>query len=320
MRFGSVIWGFVGCLSVVGCGSSASPESGSSAEFSPPPPADGYTRIVAPIIEAIAPGGDVVKCQYVLAPFDRDMDVLDITGYQSKGGHHSVAYAVQDGAPLGTSRDCDTADNLALGGFLGGVGGEAGGKAKLPEGVVFRLVKGSTVMLNTHFLNTSDEVIDGQTVLDVKFAEVDRSRTVASMFANFTQNFTVQPESKTTADVSCTVPRDLQFVSFTNHMHNYGYRSETALQQNGESVTVHDDPTWSSDMQFNPAFTLWTVAAPLTVKAGGVLHTHCEWENTTATAFKFPDEMCVGFGFFLSNDATFPRCIEGVWTEDPASH
>jgi hypothetical protein len=320
MRVRAVIWVGVGFLSVVGCGSSStSPGSAGAAtsapEFSPPPVPEGYTRIVAPVIEGIEPGGDAIKCQYVLTPFDRDMDVLDIQGYQSKGGHHSIAYAVKGGAPVGTSRDCNAVDNTSIGGFLGGIGGEAGGKAQLPEGVVFRLPKGSTVMLNTHFLNTTEETIDGHTVLDVKFSEVDPTRRVASIFVNFTQNFTVQPARETTVDASCTVRHDLSFLSFTNHMHSHGASAVTSLQSSGNTVTVHEDPTWTSDMQFNPVFTNYSLDAPLTVKAGDVLTTHCDWKNSTASAFRFPDEMCVGFGFFLSDGSSSPTCVEGVWTE-----
>jgi hypothetical protein len=115
-------------------------------------------------------------------------------------------------------------------------------------------------MLNTHFLNMSDETIDGRTVL------------------------------------------------------------VTVLQHAGAATTVHQDTTWSYEMQFDPVFSSWPVAAPFTVSAGDVLQTHCEWDNTTSTAYRFPDEMCVGFGFFLSDGSSSPTCIEGVWSEGPMHH
>ena len=52
---------------------SATTDTAASADqFAPPAVADGYTRVVAPTISGIQPGGDVLKCQFVLAPFDRE--------------------------------------------------------------------------------------------------------------------------------------------------------------------------------------------------------------------------------------------------------
>ncbi|HVU05083.1 MAG TPA: hypothetical protein VHE30_25210 [Polyangiaceae bacterium] len=326
MRVFQGLWGYASVSLLVACGadpksSAPSAPSGTTetTTFEVPPLKAGYTRIVAPVVEGIEAGGDSIQCQYVLEPFDRDMDVLDVVGYQSKGGHHATAYAVRNGAAVGTSRECNEVDNTSIGGFLGGVGGEAGGKAKLPDGVVFRLTKGSSIMLNAHFLNTTLDSIDGQTVLDVKFAEVDPSRLVASIFVNFTSNFTVAAQTKTTADAVCTVPKDMKLLSFTNHMHTYGVRSNTSLVNpaaGGAAPTdVHTDALWTSDMQFNPVFTEWTVADPLLVQKGDVLTTHCEWENGTTNPVNFPDEMCVGFGFFLADTPASPLCLDGTWTE-----
>src|SRR5262245_13635752 len=71
--------------------------------FAPPPPAEGYTRLTAPVIEGIEPGADRQFCQYVYAPLDHDMDILDVQGFQSRSSHHAVAYAVTDFKALGTS-------------------------------------------------------------------------------------------------------------------------------------------------------------------------------------------------------------------------
>jgi hypothetical protein len=107
------------------------------------------------------------------------MDILSVGGYQSKMGHHIVAFASTADVPVGTSRLCQGEDNFS-GAFLGGVGGEAGTGNVLPEGVAFRLPKGSGIMLNTHFLNTWETTMDGHGVIDIEFSEVDPSRRIAS--------------------------------------------------------------------------------------------------------------------------------------------
>src|SRR5689334_18467945 len=86
-------------LAVSACGSGAAsapsdPKSSSeTAAFTPPAPLDGYTRFNAMKVTDIKPGEDVTRCQYVMAPVDHDMDVLDITGAQSKYGHHAVMFS-----------------------------------------------------------------------------------------------------------------------------------------------------------------------------------------------------------------------------------
>ena len=57
--------------------------------------------------------------------------------------------------PVGTSRQCATADQLNLT-FLGGIGGEGVGSvfSHLPDGVTFRLPAGWGLMANAHYINT----------------------------------------------------------------------------------------------------------------------------------------------------------------------
>lgn len=284
--------------------------------FDPPPPPEGFTRIAAPIIKNLQPGSNSTVCQYVFAPFDRDMDVLEVQGYQSKYGHHAIAYAMNVDVPIGTTRDCNTEDNVQIGAFLGGVGGDAGGAVDLPEGIAFRMPKGSSIMLNTHFVNTGHEVVDGESILDMKFAEVDLSRSVASMFVNVGIGFQVEPGVKSTTDVTCTMPRDLEFIMFTNHMHDLGVSAITEVIRPGSNPELtHEDPNWAYEMQFNPEFTRWSPAEPFLVKQGDALRTHCEWNNPGGDVVTFPDEMCVGIGFYLTTKNSAPRCINGHWME-----
>jgi hypothetical protein len=281
-----------------------------------PPAKEGYTRFVAPVVKSLQPGTDVMHCQYIQAPLDRDIDILDVQGYQSEGGHHAVAYASSYAGPLGTSRDCTTEDNTSQGAFLGGVGGEAGGGAKLPPGVAFRLKKGSSIMLNIHFLNVSDRAYDGHSVLDFKFAEVDPNRTVAAMFVSGHFSFQIPPSANGEAVTECKLPRDMKVVMFSNHMHDYGSAVKTEIvRANGTVELLVDDPLWTYEMQFQPNFRSWTAEAPLQLAAGDALRTTCRWKNTTKSPLVFPREMCIGVSFFLSEGQGSPVCMNGRWTE-----
>jgi hypothetical protein len=285
------------------------------APFDPPPPASGYMRIVAPVVHKLAPGSNVTYCQYVQTPFDRDLDVLDVQGSQSFGGHHAVAYAIKTSLPVGTSRECTDQDKL-VDGFLGGVGGESGGAIDLPAGVAFRLAKGSTIQINAHYVNPSDQEIDGQAVLDFKFVEPSADRTIATLFNNGNIAFNLPALTTSDAVAECIIPREMHFIMFTNHMHEFGKRASTELvHANGEVELLHEDPRWRYDLAFKANFSRWPLDAPLVLVPGDKLITRCHWDNTSQSPLTFPGEMCIGIGFFLSDGASSPNCIGGQWIE-----
>ncbi len=342
----------LGLPALVACGSGQQSSSSSaqtttsvSNTFDPPPAPAGYTRLTAVTVPNIPPGGDVTYCQYLMAPFDHDVDVLDVGGYQSKYGHHAVAFSFSDtSVKLGTSFPCmgteftsgsgasadggassdagsDSTD-LALGAYLGGVGGGTGGGnvAALPAGVAFRLKKGNGVMLNVHYLNTGEDTIDGNSVLDIEFAPVDPTRKIAAMFVNLNLGFDILPAETTTSSTECVAQSDVQFLMMANHMHEYGSSATTQVIRAGTGAIedMHDDPRWTSDMQFNLVTTGWPVDAPFILHQGDTIRTTCTWQNPTTADIEFPREMCVGVGFALATAAnpSAPSCTGGTWVPD----
>jgi hypothetical protein len=335
----------LGGLLLVACGSSTETTPSSStkepaATFAPGPVAEGYTRLTSPTVANIPPGGDVTFCQYVMAPFDHDVDVLDVKGVQSKFGHHAAAFTFTDNGTqtLGSSLQCmgteftagavgtdspsapSGASALAsMGAYLGGVGGDTttAKTTALPAGVAFRLKKGSGIMLNVHYLNTGEQTIDGNSVIDMKFADADPSRTIASMFVNLNAGFSLSPDAQTSSTIDCVAQGDLNIIMMSNHMHEFGTSAKTELLPAGSTTpqVMHEDTTWTFDMQFNPAYSQWDVAAPLTIHAGDTIRTTCNWDNTTADTMTFPREMCLGVGFAIapSGTASVPMCVQGSW-------
>ena len=316
--------------STKGAAKSPTGETGQSDVFDPAPVADGYTRYVMKTVEAIAPGDDVTYCQYVTDPTDHDVDILDVTGAQSKLGHHAIAFAYTgDGTQeVGKLVPCMGTEfskgegqmgnaSLSIGGFLGGAGSNGKSGVKLPEGVAFRLRKGDGIMMNAHYLNTTLDTYDGNSVLDVKFADVDTSRNVAAMFINVNLSFALAPSSMTTSHVDCVAGSDMNLLLMTNHMHDFGSSATTELFREGSSTSemVHEDPSWTYEMQFNATYSTWSVDEPFVVHKGDTMRTTCTWKNDRPEAVNFPREMCVGVGFVLApgDNPHAPGCINGNW-------
>jgi hypothetical protein len=267
-----------------------------------------------------------------MPPLDHDVDVIDVQGYQSETGHHAVAFTYTPasgeepgsnlpcmGTEFNSGADAGAASNGSQGSFLGAAGAPDGTKSagSLPPGVAFRMNKGQGVMLNVHYLNTTDQTVDGNAVVDLKFADVDPTRKIAALFVNLNTVFNLSPSSPATSTVDCVAQSDVQIIMLTNHMHEYGTHVSTELQRAGADgfETLHEDPTWTYDMQFNPEYTRWPVETPLVIHAGDTLRTTCNWNNTTSGALVFPREMCLGVGFALTSGdhPAAPACANGTW-------
>lgn len=309
MRIGTTL----ACVLLVGCATNSGPDY--IPGFNPPAVDSGYTRFVTPTVTNIAPGADVEYCQWIAGPSDTDRDVLDVKGLQSKTGHHAVLYATTETKfKVGESHICTVDDMLSIS-FLGGIGGEGTGAsaAKLPDGLYFRLPKGTALMANTHWLNATDSTVDGQAVLDVKFAPATSDHVVADIFANNGDTFQVMPGTTTSYDNSCVLKQDLSFAMVTNHMHTLGTSAYTELvHPDGTKQMIVSDPVWSPEEQFDPMYARFTVAQPLVAHAGDTIHTHCEWANSGTKTISFPDEMCVGIGFYFPATSQI-ACEDGSW-------
>jgi hypothetical protein len=283
--------------------------------FDPPPAPDGYTRYVTPVVHDIKPGDNVEYCQWVSAPAEQAQDVVDFTGLQSATGHHAVLYATTETQfAVGESHICTTADMLSIS-FIGGVGAEGNGGTKLPDGLYFRLPVGQALMVNTHWLNATDKTTEGQAVLDLKFTPPDPSHVTADLFANNGDTFTIPPGAPTPYDVSCTLAKDINLAMVSNHMHTNGTSAYTeVVHADGSKEMLVDDTAWAGDQQFYPNWTYYSEAAPKVLHAGDTVHTHCEWQNQTSQTLQFPDEMCVGTGFYFPGNGSL-ECDDGSWVQ-----
>lgn len=306
-------------LCLVGCG------TGEDTDFDPPPGdtggpkvfdpgevPEGYTRFTPEPVE-LAPGEDGIWCQWVAGPSEQAQDVVDISGSQSAIGHHAVLYSTTSHEPVGTTRPCEDADQLHMR-FLGGIGGEGTSAVELPEGTVFRLAKGRSLLVNTHYLNATSKAAKGESVIDVKLTPSDPANQVAAFFTNVDSGIDLPPHAETVLDVSCTLEHDLRMVWWANHMHASGVETFTErIRPDGTTEEIRRDDAWEYEWSFNPQFEAWPVEKPLSLQKGDTIHTQCVWQNTGSETVKFPTEMCAGLGFFLGEKDVI--CHKGSWIE-----
>jgi hypothetical protein len=278
--------------------------------FHPPPAAPGDVRIVAPMIRGIEPGRDVTYCTYIENPFGREVDVIQSLGFQSKFGHHALLMEVPGAtAKPGDSHVCTEAD-MTTARFLAG-GSDAAQNIVIPEGIAFRISPKANLMIQTHWINTTDKPADGATVFNVAARDPDPTRQAAQLFTVLTTSFELAPRSTTKASTDCTIQEDLSLFNFGGHEHEWGTHVHVDRIRNGVSEVLYDQP-WLPEYQSNPPLKLFEVRAPLSFKKGDVLHVDCEWKNTEDHAIVFPREMCVAFGFHFPATADI-QCVDNKW-------
>src|SRR3569623_544258 len=273
--------------------------------FSPPPVADGYTRYVLPTIHGLKPGEDKTFCQWVAVANDGDLDVVDVKGYQSVTGHHAVLYSTSETEVVGTSRECTTQDMVSVE-FLGGVGGEGGGNApKLPDLYVFRFGKKCMLLANAHYLNATDSVQDVQSVLDIKTSEPSAEHKPAGMVNAVYTDFEIPSNTPSySLDTYANVTDDMTLLVWFNHMHASGLSALTEVKHaDGTIQPLAVDAQWRAEEAINPTFTHFdpTSSSPMQLKAGEQIHINCTWQNNTSAPVLFPEEMCVGSGFYIQS-------------------
>lgn len=251
---------------------------------------DGYKRFVAPPVPVPA-GTTDDWIQWVAGPMDQDYDVISLKGAQSKGGHHALMLSIGEGNEPGFTRKYSERDQLTSS-SVGGIGAE--GNVAIPEGVVFRLKKGRYLAIQSHYLNVTDQDIQGETYIDIKMTPRDETNTVAGHFAATTINISLPPKAASTLDIHCDVKEDLPILRMTNHMHYAGRSTFTEYTDpTGTTKMLKKDDVWSQDWALAPNYDNFPVAAPLVIPAGSKIHTQCTWNNETDKTLTFPEEMCV---------------------------
>ena len=300
---------------VAACSTASLPEPPASAllaGFTPPEPAVGEMRLVAPLVTKIAPGADITWCEYIASPFDRDVDVVASRGYQSHAGHHTLLMDVVGGEKrLGQRHEC-TDEDMTNARFLAG-GSDGIAKFSIPEGIAFRVKRGSVLMVQSHWINTSNEPIDGQTVFNIKAVEPDPARQQAQLFAAYTANVNLPPRGEASATTDCSFGRDIDFFALGGHAHEWGSHVKLSVRR-GDTWETFYDQAWEPQFQSDPPLNYYDPKKPFHFAKGDVLRVECKYKNSTNDTIRFPREMCVGEGFFFPGTADI-QCADGRWID-----
>ena len=305
---------------VVGCSSSPGNNNGGGGDmapavmrpagFDPPPIMPGEVEYDSPIIPGIAPGTDVTYCSYLDAHVTDETDVVHFRVSQSLAGHHAILYAAKQSRPVDT-HVC-TEDDMVNTRFIAAGGAESVGTIMIPDGLAFRIPANTQLMIQTHWINATQNTVDGQAVVYVTEQPSDPSRQVLDLFNVVNTNFTLPAGMMTTSSTTCTAKQDLQLFTITGHEHEFG--SHVGIQLiDGSTTSMLWDYDWQPQFQSAPPYKIFGVQQPFQLKAGQQIKITCTWDNTTANDIGFPREMCVSSSFYFPAINGEIDCIDGNW-------
>jgi hypothetical protein len=303
--------GFALGISLLGCGTDPSgPEVLPDLEV-PAAPKNGV-QVLTPIFEDIQPGTDNEVCVWTDVIFDKETDVRSSISYQNEPpGHHAIMFYTLDKQPPGTQRICTDTDMASFRYLTGNAGNRVLNEA--PGDLVFRIPAGAQLVVNAHYLNTSDEAVRGQSVVNVNFADPG-TYTQSSNTAIVNTGLEVQP-GVTKQQMHCTFEKELKLWYFIPHMHRWGTHINVDVTRNGTKERVFD-LDWEEQYTFHPPEKRFDTTAPFVFKPGDSIDVECEWNNDEGRVLPFGFEMCVAFGQYIDDEAQGNwACDNGNWTD-----
>lgn len=249
----------------------------------------------------IMPGSEVQNC-YFLEPETADIYASALESYQGQYGHHLVLfYSIAPEEP-GTVRDCTSiADMLTL---IPAISSVNFGLEKFPEGMAVRIPAGTQLVVQQHYLNTSDKPLRAHDVLHLRTRPKEDIAELAGFWGISDIEFVLPPApgEEQVVEFDCAAPRDMKVMMAGPHMHEWGVRFEATLLRGGPDGTpeqfINVDP-WKADFRDNPPVVEFGKETPLDVKQGDVLRTKCVFNNTSDKDLAFPSEMCASYGYYF---------------------
>lgn len=234
----------------------------------------------------LAGGEEGYRCARLTAT--EDLYIKEFQPIAPVGTHHTLLSLNEEPTGPDGIEECGANDNGHVT-LLGSGVGEDYSSGPLPDGVAYRIPKGSQVNLNLHLFNLQDGALKGLSGVKIRTTTVDKVKE----FAQVTLAGPVQlsiPVGESTSKGTCTLMNDATIFAVSPHMHQLGtHLKAVAKPAKGEPVTLFDGPYDFNEQRQYPA-------EMLKLSAGDTVDVECTYKNTTDQTVMFGnsslEEMC----------------------------
>lgn len=244
----------------------------------------------------IPPGVEVEICNYLEVTTSEQLLFKEVRGAQFRGGHHAAVFVSIAPDSDFPSEPCD--DDMSDLRYVGGAGGAAGKFTSLPTGVALHVEPGNQFVIQSHYINTSDEPITVMDMVDLYYTDSAESPTLIDPMAIIYDDIAV-PVGATghSSTTECVLEEDLDVYMMLGHTHESGVLLEFERVPAGQTqAELLYRGTDGKLMRENPEIKIYE--DPLQFSAGDLLRLTCSWDNTTDEVLGWPQEMCVALMYY----------------------
>jgi hypothetical protein len=276
------------------------------------PTSDLDTPVFSGIVD-VGPGEDVTFCTFTDVILDEATIFAESYGAESPFGHHAILQYTNTPQDPHTG-DCGTMDGQML---LGGSGGKnVADTPTLPKNFGVEVPAGTQLVINHHWINTSDQTVQGQAMMLARKLPRGGDTVLAGSLPMLGLGWEIPAADKLTYSTECTFPEDVSYVLALGHMHEYGQHVSVDVKRTDGTTDSLIDQAWSADSGTTAGGKIFTLDDPYEIKKGDTVRLTCDWANPTAAPIGFPREMCIFFGYTIGSSFV---CANGTWLSPQAA-
>lgn len=259
------------------------------------PAADPAQLDFVTVEQVIGAGEDKMFCSE-MAYEGENTAFTEVESLQGKFGHHVILVSTTKPMGIGKNYDCTEMTSflplaIPANGWPAGYGSE--------------LKKGTPIVIQMHYVNTSTEAILVRDVVRLKKMDPATVTTWVAPFALNHEGFSVKPHASGTVTFDCDVTSEQKLLLIGGHMHESGTSFKVEWGPNAGSLTkLYEVTDWKAEYRDSPPVDLYLMNQKVIPK-DSVFRTTCNWFNAKDTELKYPHEMCAAFGLFAGTREPF---------------
>ncbi len=263
--------------------------------------------------QLVGPYEEVIFCFH--GTWDGETVGVNLLQPRGNGNHHNQLKTPLNQPPAdGTVRTCS--DDYGEMGYATPLFEAAGVSAEdpggpwldLPTGMAMKFASGTPWMVETHFINPTDDAVLVNAAIDLGFVPEEEVDVWLGTFEFDAGDLGLDP-GPAEVTFECAWTEDVTLFSILGHMHEFGRSFTTEWIHDGVTETIYEVADWDASYKNAPVIANHE-AGEIVIEAGDIFRTTCTWDNTTDGVLEVPAEMCTLNGTAYPLDRPL-RCVDG---------